>query len=151
MGSIRRAKNEEAKYLSKIAIESEAYWGYDKNYMESFKSSYRLTEEFISKNPTYIIEDNKNILGFYGFMIKDKVASLEYLYVKPDSIGHGYGKLLWHHMINVCKKKDIKKVELVTSPQAEEFYIKMGARTVGQVESIVIKGRKVPKLIYDII
>ena len=151
MRSIRKAKKEEANCLSEIAFKSEAYWGYDENYMKSFRSNYRVTEEFISNNPAYIIEDNEIILGFYSFMINGRTASLDYFYIEPNSIGHGYGKLLWNHMINMCKKKGIEKVELVTSPQAEEFYIKMGARTVGQVESIVMKGRKIPKLIFDII
>lgn len=151
MWIIRKAKDEEANCLSNLAIKSEAYWGYDKNYMESFRSNYRVTEEFINQNPTYLIEDNKIILGFYGFMINNKVVLLEYLYVESDSIGHGYGKILWNHMINICKRKDIKKVELVTSPQSKDFYIKMGAKTVGQVKSIVVKGRRIPKLIYNIV
>ncbi len=150
MWNIRRAKKEEAKRLFDIAINSEAYWDYDNDYMNLFKKKYKVTEEFINKNSTYLIEDNKIILGFYGLVINDKVALLEYLYIEPDSIGHGYGKLLWNHMIDVCKKKDIKKIELVTSPHAKEFYIKMGARPVGQVESPVIQGRKIPKLIYNL-
>jgi GNAT superfamily N-acetyltransferase len=119
--SLRKAKKEETKCLSEIAFKSEAFRGYDENYMKSFRSNYRVTEEFISNNPTYIIEDDEIILGFYSFVINDRTASLEYFYIEPSSIGHGYGKLLWNHMINTCKKMGLEKVELVTSPQAEKF------------------------------
>jgi N-acetylglutamate synthase-like GNAT family acetyltransferase len=114
--------------------------------MDKFKSIYNVTEEFISNNPTYVIELDENIIGFYGFC--DKETSLEYLYVEPQMIGKGYGKLLWNHMVESCRKQDIKEIVLVTSPQAKEFYVKMGAVPSGEVDSIVIKDRKVPRLIY---
>jgi len=36
MINIRRAKVEDANILTNIAINSEAYWGYDEEYMESY-------------------------------------------------------------------------------------------------------------------
>lgn len=149
--TIRRAKREEASGLSEIAFQSEAFWGFNENYMASFRSKFRVTEELIDNNPTYVIGAGEAIAGFYSLAIKGGTATLEYFYIKPGSMGRGYGRALWNHMINMCKEKGLEKVELVTSPEAAGFYIKMGARSAGQVESIVIKGRRVPKLIYDII
>ncbi|MDF2674915.1 MAG: family N-acetyltransferase [Clostridiales bacterium] len=148
MLNIRRAEICESEILTNIAIRSEAYWGYDWTFMENFKSIYKVTEKFISNNLTYVIEKDESIIGFYGILRGDNETSLEYFYVEPLSIGKGYGKLLWNHMVESCRKQDINEIVLVTSPQAKEFYIKMGAISSGEVDSLVIEGRKVPRLVY---
>lgn len=150
MYKIRPAEICESKILTDIAVRSEAYWGYDSTFMENFKSLYKVTGEFISNNPTFVLEEDDSIIGFYGILIGEKETSLEYLYIEPESIGKGYGKILWDHMVNTCKNQGIKEIVLVTSPQAKEFYTKMGAVQSGEVESIVMKGRKIPRLVYTI-
>jgi len=147
---IRKANICECETLNNIAANSEAYWGYDSTFMENFKSLYRISEELISDNKTYIIEENGNVIGFYIVLIDNNVATLEYFYIAPEYIGKGYGKLLWHHMVDICRKNYVNHIVLVTSPQAKEFYIRMGAKQVEEVDSIVIRGRKIPKLIYTI-
>jgi len=148
MTNIRRAKTCDSEILTNIAIKSEAYWGYDSDFMENFKTAYKVTEEFISNNPTFVIQEDENILGFYGVLIAENETSLEYLFIEPNSIGKGYGKALWNHMVNTCKKLNIKELVIVSGPQAKEFYTRLGAVPAGEVESLVIKGRKVPRLIY---
>lgn len=150
MLNIRSAKAGESEILTSIAIKSEAYWGYDSDFMEKFKSIHKVTEEFISNNPTIIIEEDKNIVGFYGILIEKNETSLEYFFIEPKYIGKGYGKLLWNHMVENCIDSGIKEFVIVTSPQAKEFYTKMGAVQTGEIESLVKKGRKVPRLIYTL-
>jgi len=147
---IRRGNKCECETLNNIAVNSEAYWGYDSTFMENFKSLYKISEELISDNKTYVIEENGNVIGFYIILIASNVAALEYFYIAPDYIGKGYGKLLWHHMVDICRKNCVNHIVLVTSPQAKEFYIRMGAAQIDEVDSLVMKGRKIPKLIYII-
>ena len=148
MKSIVRAETKDSLILTNIAIRSEAYWGYDFEFMEKFKTMYKVSEDFIENNPTYIIRDEDIIVGFYGILIDEREISLEYLFIEPQYIGKGYGKMLWNHMISECRALNIKEFTLVTSQQAKEFYIKLGAKICGEVDSLVIKERKVPKLIY---
>ncbi len=150
MINIRRAKANEFEILTDVSIKSEAYWGYDDEYMKRFKELYKITEEFINNNPTFIIEEDENIIGFYSILIEKNETSLEYFFIEPNYIGKGYGKLLWKHMIENCKNFGIKELLIVTSPQAKEFYTKMGAVQIGEVESLVKKGRKIPQLIYNL-
>jgi len=150
MLNIRCARICDSEELTNLAIKSEAYWGYDSNFMEKFKAIYKVTEEFISDNPTFVIQEDENIVGFYGILIEKNKTSLEYLFIEPKSIGKGYGKLLWKHMVKNCEKLGVKEFEIVTSPKAKEFYIKMGAKVNGEVISLVIKENKIPRLIYTI-
>lgn len=149
MYHIHAAEGYEASELSRIAIESESFWGYDSDFMEKFKNSYQVTEEFIKKNPTFILHENGRIIGFYALLIYHKGSTLEFFYIKPQYIGKGYGKKMWNHLTNYCKENSINDFTLVTSPQAKEFYEKMGAIPIGEVESLLKKGRKIPILKYN--
>jgi len=150
MANIRQAKACESEILTNIAAASEAYWGYDENFMKNYKAIYKVTEEFITGNPTFVIEDNEEIKGFYSILRCDNGTSAEYFYIEPKSIGKGYGKVLWSHLTKYCKEQGICEIDLVTSPQATGFYIKMGAKLAGEVDSLVIKDRKIPKFTYTL-
>jgi GNAT superfamily N-acetyltransferase len=150
MVNMRSAKADEYNILTDIAAKSEAYWGYDSECMNKFKSIYNVSEEVINNNPTVIIEEDKNIVGFYGVINKSNETSLEYFFIEPNYIGKGYGKLLWNYLIRDCKNLGIKEFSIITSPQAKEFYVKMGAIPCGEVESLLKKGRIIPQLIYTV-
>ncbi|KYO65532.1 hypothetical protein ATZ99_15680 [Thermovenabulum gondwanense] len=148
MAFIRPATEREARILSELAVKSEAYWGYDEEYMEKFKEKYRVTEEYIKNSPVFVLEDKNKILGFYGLLFEKDEVNLEFFYIDADYIGKGYGRMLWGHLVDYCKEKGIKSFTFVTSPEAKGFYIKMGAEYLGEVESLVKKGRIIPGLIY---
>jgi GNAT superfamily N-acetyltransferase len=150
MVNIRRAKGGEANILTNIAINSEAYWGYDEDYMENFKNAYRISESYISNYPTFLIEDNEIIVGFYGILMNEGETELEYFFIDTKYIGKGYGRLLWDHVIETAKGINIKELKMVTSPEAIGFYTKLGALEIGEIESLVKVGRKIPRLIYKI-
>jgi GNAT superfamily N-acetyltransferase len=150
MSDIRKAKAEEAEQLTNLAIRSEAYWGYDSDYMQSFQSMYAVTESFIHSYPTFVLEKDNLIIGFYSILIEEKGTSLEDLFIDPHYIGQGYGKRLWNHAVEAGKSLGLKEFVIVTSPQAKEFYLKMGAVQTGEVESLVKKGRIIPQFIYKL-
>lgn len=151
MVNIRNAAVGEYDILTDIAARSESYWGYDSDYMDRFKSFYSVSKEFINNNPTVVIEEDDEIVGFYGLINKSDEMSLEYFFIQPKYIGKGYGKLLWNSLIRDCKNLKIKEFSIITSPQAKEFYVKMGATPCGEIESLLKKGRIIPQLLYTVI
>lgn len=150
MINIRLAAAPENQLLADIAFKSEAHWGYETDYMERFRAIYKVTEDFIKYNPTYVIEEYDGIIGFYGLSRNYKEISLEYFFIEPQSIGKGYGKLLWNHLVDTCKYLGIEQFSIVTSPQAKDFYLKLGAESLGEVESLLKKGRMIPRLFYTV-
>ncbi|HKL75336.1 MAG TPA: GNAT family N-acetyltransferase [Halanaerobiales bacterium] len=148
MNTIVSASPKDTKLLASLEIRTEAYWGYDSSFMDKFKEIYLITEEFILNNPTYILKDNEIIIGFYGLLLNDDEFSLEYLFIEPMYIGKGYGKILWNHALAECKKLVIREFTIITSPDARGFYLKLGATIDKQVDSLISKGNKTPKLIY---
>jgi GNAT superfamily N-acetyltransferase len=63
-------------------------------------------------------------------------------------IGKGYGKTLWNHAFEECKKLGVKEFTIITSPDARGFYLGLGATIYKQVDSLISSGNKTPKLIY---
>lgn len=147
---IRSAKKDDVDELNRIAYESEAYWGYDMEYMKRFEGVYRVTEDYIITNPTFVFIESNLIIGFYSLLVHDEKAELELFYIKPQYIGKGYGKEMWNHLIDYCKRMDIKFFYLVTSPQAKGFYEKMGAVVIDEVDSLLREGRKIPRLKFEV-
>ena len=144
------AEEKDIDELNRIAYESEAYWGYDPEFMEKFKIIYRITEDYIRTNPTFVLAKGNCIIGFYSLLINDEEIELEFFYILPRYIGKGYGKKMWEHLIGYCKEVGIKSFCFVTSPQAKGFYEKMGAVKIDEVESLIRKERKIPKLKFEI-
>lgn len=88
--------------------------------------------------------------GEASILINVGETQLEYFFINSDYIGKGYRKLLWNHAIENTKSLNIKELEIVTSPEAINFYIKMGAVKKGEIEYLVKVGRKIPRLIYKV-
>jgi GNAT superfamily N-acetyltransferase len=143
------ATAEHAELLSEMAYRSEAHWGNDDEYMDQFRLHYNLTAKFISENPVYLLEENCSPVGFWGLVRAENGWELEFFYIDVRLIGKGYGRMLWDSLIGECGKIGVESFEFVTSPEAERFYTKMGAKTVGHVESLIRKGRIIPKLQYE--
>jgi len=139
-----------AELLSELAYQSEAYWGNDGKYMEQFRLHYNVTQKFISENPVYLLEENCLPVGFWGLTRTENGWELEFFYIDSPLIGKGYGRKLWDSLIGECGKIGVESFEFVTSPEAERFYLKMGAKTIGHVESLVRKGRMIPRLRYEL-
>jgi GNAT superfamily N-acetyltransferase len=52
-------------------------------------------------------------------------------------IGKGYGKTLWNHAFEECKKLGVKEFTIITSPDARGFYLGLGATIYKQVDSLI--------------
>jgi N-acetylglutamate synthase-like GNAT family acetyltransferase len=150
MIEICKAEIENAEFLTELSALSETHWGHDKTFIERFKNIYQVSEDFIRMNPTFMLQENHKILGFYGLKLNSNCASLEYLFIEPNSIGKGYGRELWNHICKICKSLGVKELEIVSSPKAKDFYTRMGANYSGEVDSPVVFGGKLPRLVFTI-
>lgn len=149
---IRRAKCEDAHDLTRLTWDSKAYWGYDEAFMAKARLTMFVTAESISINPVYIIEDASGLLGYYELLPTEITYKgwLESLFVLPRAIGAGCGKLLWQHLSQTAIEQGYTCLEFEADPNAEGFYLRMGAYRIGQRESGIVAGRMLPLMRYDL-
>ena len=74
---------------------------------------------------------------------KKKNAILDNLFILPEYIGKGFGKYLMSHFLNRMKNEKFEKVTLDSEPHAENFYLKIGFKKIGEFETS-IKNRFMP-------
>ena len=144
-----RAETGETEELRRLARESEAHWGYDEAFMETFDARFNITDSFIRSNPVFAAREGGCPAAFWGIRQDGYEWELEYFYVAEGKMGSGLGKRMWKHMTGWCARQGIGRIHFVTSPQAAGFYRKMGAVQDRETRSIV-DGRLIPHLVYDV-
>ena len=132
---IRRASSEDAASLTAIAHEAKRHWGYPEHWITHWESDLTISPEYIEINQAYVAEDDGQALGFYTLLLKGDKAELDHMWVKPEHMGPGVGRQLFIHAMRTAASKDIAKVEILSDPNAEGFYKKMGAYREGEVTS----------------
>lgn len=148
MISFRSALVEESEILSDLAIESKGHWGYSKQQLDNWRSDLRIKEEYIEEHIVRTIWMDLEMVGFFAIK-KGKENELDHLWLLPKVIGQGIGVKAFQEVKKECEALGIDSFTIVSDPNAESFYLKEGAKRIGEVESIP-QNRYLPKLRYDL-
>jgi GNAT superfamily N-acetyltransferase len=148
---IRRATPADSAQLSQIAFASKAHWGYPDAWMETWRYSLTISEEYISANEVYCAVVEDRLIGFYALTGSARAMTLDHLWVTPERIGAGYGRRLIEHAFHTAAELGANELFIEADPHAEDFYLHMGARRVGEY-SYEFDGEKrvLPKLIIPV-
>ena len=72
------------------------------------------------------------------------------LWVEPSAIGTGLGRTLWVHLLGQARALGHRALLIESDPNAEGFYLRMGARRVGERASKILAGRMLPVMVVDV-
>jgi GNAT superfamily N-acetyltransferase len=147
---MRRAEGGDATSLSSLARRSKAFWGYDGAFMAACRAELTLEERDIAHDPTFVIEAEGQILGFYQLRLQGSGADIRMLFVAPEAVRCGIGRRLWAHLERTAWARGATRLEVDSDPHAEGFYLAMGMRRTGQAASGSIAGRLLPHLVKDL-
>jgi GNAT superfamily N-acetyltransferase len=149
--AIRRARPAEAGILSALALRSKAHWGYDADFLAACRDDLTLLPEEIATSVVYVFDGVDAPLGFYRLALQDDgVALLDDLFVEPAAMGKGVGRHLWRHAVATATKLGCSEMVWQSDPQAEGFYLAMGAQRAGESESTVTPGRLLPLMRFQL-
>jgi GNAT superfamily N-acetyltransferase len=143
---IRPARAGEADLLTDLSLRSKAVWNYDAKFMAKCRAVMRVKVENIERRPHFVAELGGGIAGFYGFEPEDGGVGLDYMFVEPALIGRGVGRSLWNHAVEQARRLGHANLIVVSDPNAEGFYLRMGARRIGARPSELEPGRNLPLL-----
>jgi len=144
--AIRRATPGDAAALSALALSSKAVWGYDAAFMAACREELTITPDGIGARPTWVLEEQGAILGFYQLRIAAGTAEVAQLFVAPGSLRGGLGRQLWAHLEAQARAGGCARLEVDSDPHAEGFYRAMGMSRCGEAPSGSIRGRLLPQL-----
>src|SRR5579864_5011411 len=145
--SFRRARGGDATELTALALRSKRHWNYDDEFMQRVAPSFVVSTDYICAWPVYLLEIDGRLAAFYGFRLIDGEPFLADMWVDPPYIGHGLGRRLWAHAIETAKAAGYQYFLIESDPNAEHFYLRMGARRIGERIS-PDSGRSLPLMRY---
>ena len=71
------------------------------------------------------------------------------MWVLPQHMGRGIGRGLFSHAVGRARKLNFNAIEIESDPNAEGFYLRMGAQRVGSRDSEIDQvKRELPILVF---
>ena len=143
--NLRPARPEEAGWLTEIACRAKAHWGYSAEQITAWKPAFlTITSDYVRRHSLWIAEaETGQPVAFAALEQAAAGATLEHLWVLPRFMGRGIGSRLFHHVAGRAPA-----FTFTSDPQADGFYLKLGARSIGKVES-AHQGRGLSLFRYD--
>jgi predicted N-acetyltransferase YhbS len=148
---IRLARIDEAPRLSELCVRSKAYWGYDEAFMALARVVLQVNPEQIAAGDVWVATGaDGEVVGMVALGPSEQVDTLDLdkLFVEPQRIGNGVGRLLIGEAIAEARRRGAKRLTILSDPYAAGFYERNGARPIGQAPSDAIPGRSVP--LYEV-
>ncbi len=147
---VRPARPGEASGLSQLALRSKAYWGYDAEFLDRCRGELEVRSEQLAALRADVLEREGSILGFFTLAGDPPEGELIHLYVDPAAIGAGVGAMLFRAASEIARREGFRRLLIHSDPNAVPFYMRQGARQVGEVPSGSIPGRLLPLLELDL-
>ena len=145
---LRPASAGDAQDLSAIALAAKRHWGYAQELLEEWRAQLTLSPADIAARPTWVATIDGTPAGFYSIAPVEPCWTLEHLWVLPSAMGRGIGLRLLEHALNSALNAGAQGLDIDADPNAEGFYLRCGARRVGEIAAPVpgSPGRVRPQL-----
>ncbi|MDF2940055.1 MAG: hydroxyurea phosphotransferase [Gammaproteobacteria bacterium] len=150
---LRQAQAKDLPEMNQLIHSGFVYWEYVPERIDKIMALIKLEACRLDQYPMYLAYHESELIGFFGFSkCKDgpKVDELQYFFIDKKHIGNGYGKQIWGLCCTMAKSHGISEFFIKSVIEAEGFYLKMGAKRIGQVASQVTPGLFLPILSYSL-
>lgn len=138
MMKIIEASSDDNLVLTEITKKSKSFWEYTEEQMKEWSGLLTITSEYIQNNKVYKLVVNHSVVAYYSYFNIDKYSiRLDNLFVLPENIRKGYGKLLMNDFILKIKQSGRTTIILHADPNAEKFYESFGFIKIGEIETSI--------------
>jgi GNAT superfamily N-acetyltransferase len=148
--TVREAVPEEAVAVSELAMRSKAHWGYDRAFLEACRQELTWTPEEVERHDVLVWDEGGRLLGATARLGAEPDARLWAVFVDPAEHGRGIGRALLEALLARSRAAGLRSLTIGADPNAEAFYLAVGARRVGTVPSDTAADRLLPLLRFDI-
>jgi len=136
---IERSTEEEIPLINSIIESSKRYWDYSESYLQAAIPLIQIDASWLQERLGYSIFDSKELIGFLGVEEEHGSWTLEHLWVSPNRIRSGVGRMAIDFIMKEAKMFDVAMIYLLPDPPAEGFYLRQGARLTGKVVQSRVK------------
>jgi GNAT superfamily N-acetyltransferase len=148
---IKRSKPEDALLLTEIAFASKRHWRYPEHWIQEWRGLLTVEPAFIASQEVWEAVVDGTKAGYYALSPKADGVELLHFWVRPEFMGRGIGRALFLHAVNKARELGARTLYIESDPNAEGFYLRMGANRVGVVSGKVAGlFRELPLLAYEL-
>jgi tRNA-Thr(GGU) m(6)t(6)A37 methyltransferase TsaA len=142
---MRRCTARDAPSLTRLAHASKASWGYPDELLALWDADLTLDPAFVERHDVWAAVAGDEVVGFCAVTGDGSAREIEHLWVAPVWMGRGVGRRLVEHLVARARAAGVEELRVVSDPNAVGFYLRMGARQVGEQASVPA-GRRLPVL-----
>jgi GNAT superfamily N-acetyltransferase len=146
---LRDVRRDDLEGLSELCLRSKAVWGYDDAFLAACRVELTLQPAEMQSTHLQLAASEMTPVGLVQIKVADEDADLLKLFVEPDRLKSGIGRLLLGWAIARAKSLHARRMIVEADPDAVPFYQRMGAQLAGFAPSGSIADRKRPRLILD--
>jgi len=148
--TIRPARLGEAGVLTDLCVRSKAHWGYDDAFMARAMSELTVDPDWIADGLVLVAEHEALPAGVAAIADEgDDVWEIAVFFVDPGHMGKGIGAALFAALMTLARDRGARRLTILSDPNAEAFYTRMGAVRIGEERSSSATGRLLPLLVLD--
>ncbi len=132
MLSLRTAHPTDLGRLTEIAHAAKRHWGYPEEWIAAWKDDLTITAETLESYELTVASRGDEICGFSALAVTPPDLELEHMWVHPEAMGRGVGRLLFEHLRQRAREAGGERLVILSDPNAVGFYELVGARKTGE-------------------
>jgi len=151
--TVRQAKPEEQRELTRLCVRATLHAGHDEAFIERSMPAFTVTVPFIDANYVQVAQDGSGDVVGVAWVTSTSlpgIALLHGLFVEPAHWKRGIGRVLFEAAVVHARKMTNGALMIYSEPSSEGFYKRMGAVRIGEVPFYYSPETMLPHLLYII-
>jgi predicted N-acetyltransferase YhbS len=151
--SVREARLDEQRELTRICVRATRQAGYDQAFIDRVMPGLTMTVPLITAGCVQVAQrETGDVVGVVAVTttMLQGVALLYGLFVDPEYWKHGIGRVLFRAAVTRAKALKAGALMIYAEPSAEGFYKRMGTIRIGEGPFVYSPEVELPYLLYVI-
>jgi len=143
--SVRRAREQNLAEINRVITASKSYWDYPVSYLEAALPLLMIDRSYLAAHLCFeVVDERSAVVCFFAITGDAEDADthlLDHLWVRPDLLGQGVGRLACKHVFSLARRHRWPALRVLPDPPAGGFYRTLGFHDTGaRVKSRVPDG-----------
>ena len=109
-------------------------WEEDRPFLVEHPHAIAVPVDLVDRGCVRVAVESGAVVGFASYVVGDaRTWEVEDLFVRPDLMRHGIGRLLVEEMVGAATAAGCVRLEVTANPQAAGFYERLGFAQLGPV------------------
>lgn len=130
--TLRPARDEDTAALTHVARAAKASWDYPEAWLREWEPQLTITRDYLRRNRVIVAEVAGRVVAFGALVEIPEGADLDHLWVLPEAQGVGVGRALFEALVEAARAQGARALRIDSDPNARAFYVRLGARYVGE-------------------